>query len=113
MIYANETAIGRVGVIEFPQETWQLVTSELTNIRRQVFSLSAPTHPAKPMINITVPTMMKMRPGSTKNVVNCPILWNISFSTHAHSPIPRIPNPKSYIRRKQARELRSKIIYSS
>lgn len=37
---------------------------ELTNLSRNVFSRSAPMHPANPRMNITPPTTMKSQTGS-------------------------------------------------
>lgn len=38
--------------------------SWLTNLSREVFSLSAPIQPAKPRMNMTPPTTMKSHTGS-------------------------------------------------
>ena len=70
-------------------------TNTLKIRRRKVFSLRAPTHPVKPMMNMTAPTIIKMRAGSNGMLVSWPIFWNISFSDHAQSPIAQIAPPRS------------------
>lgn len=40
------------------------LSMERTNLRRNVFSRSAPMHPAKPRMNMTPPTTMKSQTGS-------------------------------------------------
>jgi hypothetical protein len=67
----------------------------LTNKRRPVFSLSAPIQPAKQIIKMTAPVMMKNSAGSNEIFVNLPILLNMSFSDHAHNPIVRQTAPTS------------------
>ena len=74
-----------VMVFKFDQQVRLKIEFVLTNINRHVFSLSAPTHPEKPMMNIMAPTIMNMSPGSTKNsvCVRVPMFWNICFSYQA------------------------------
>lgn len=72
-----------------------------------MFSLKAPTHPAKPIIKTITPTIINISPGSTKNSVISPMFLNISFSDHAHTPMAISPNPRSYkISRKREYETR-------
>lgn len=61
-----------------------------------MFSLRAPIQPAKHMIKIAAPTIMKNKAGSNAIFVNLPMLLNISFSAHAHSPIARQTAPTSW-----------------
>lgn len=61
--------------------------------RRHVFSRSAPTHPVKPMINVTVPTRMRINAGSSATFVRRDRLLKVSFSVHAQTPTAMIPRP--------------------
>jgi len=69
----------------------------LTNLRRNVFSRSAPMHPANPKMNITPPTTRKSQTGSKppRSVME-EMLDRTPFSFHAHSPIPRNAIPKNF-----------------
>ena len=74
-----------VMVLKYDQHLRPMIEFVLTNIKRHVFSLSAPTHPEKPIMNIMAPTIINMSPGSTKNsvCVRVPMFWNICFSYQA------------------------------
>ena len=84
-----------------------LKKNSLTNISKQVFSLSAPTHPVKLMLNIKRPTTMKIRAGSRAMLVSLDTFWNTSFSAHAQSPMISNTNPTN-CKRKQFRRKISK-----
>lgn len=77
------------------------------NLSRNVFSRSAPMHPAKPRMNITPPTTMKSQTGSRppRSVID-EMFDRTPFSLHAHSPIPTKAMPSS-----QNRMLNPKIKY--
>lgn len=61
--------------------------------RRHVFSRNAPTHPVKPMINVTVPTRMRINAGSSATFVRRDRLLKVSFSVHAQTPTAMMPKP--------------------
>lgn len=48
----------------------------LTVARRHVFSLSAPTHPVNPIINVTVPVNRKQKSIFKMYILNCTLIFH-------------------------------------
>lgn len=86
----------------------------LTVAKRQVFSRKAPTHPVKPIMNVTVPKNspfkslkiqiktarkspmhIKMKAGSKATFATFPKLLKMSFSLQAQTPTVKIPRPNN------------------
>ena len=67
----------------------------LTAASRHEFSLRAPTHPVKPMMNVMAPATMRMKAGSSAMFVSLLRLLKVSFSVQAQMPTAMIPSPVS------------------
>jgi len=51
--------------------------------------------PVNPITNIKVPARISSKAGSSGIWLNLLRFWNMSFSVHAHNPIPSIKPPNN------------------
>lgn len=68
----------------------------LTEAKRQVFSLNAPTQPVNPIVNVMTPHTINTNAGSKVIFVSLLRLLKMSFSVHAQIPTIKIHKPNNW-----------------